>query len=220
MMRKFTFRVDFSKNGKSRFISHRELMSIIGRALRRADIPVSLSEGFNPRPRISFPTALPIGVSSDAEIVYIHLSEWLAPVEVNRRLDLQLALIFEGKLGDADRQGIKINDVKPIYTSDMPKTFTVEYKIDFNEPFPKNNIQALLNQKEIIIKRQCPDATKTINIRLYIQDIKDGGLRQILLTVNITNQGTVRPEEVTEALGIVGSLKDGSLNIRKIKTTI
>jgi radical SAM-linked protein len=224
-MRKFTFRVDFSKDGKARFVSHRELMSIIERALRRADIPVALSEGFNPRPRISFPTALSIGISSTAEIVYIHLAEWLAPAEVHRRLNQQLAEIFKNESAHDGRQCLQINDVKPIYLSDIPHTFIVEYQIDLNNAAADKldytaQIKELLSQKEAVISRQGPDGSKEVDIRPYIRDIKGNGPKQIALTVNITNQGTVRPEEVTKALGITGSIMDMSFSIRKTKTTI
>ncbi|MDQ7779636.1 MAG: TIGR03936 family radical SAM-associated protein, partial [Planctomycetota bacterium] len=51
-----------AKTGKLRFISHHDLMRTIERAVRRSGIPVECSEGFNPRPRISYPTALALGI--------------------------------------------------------------------------------------------------------------------------------------------------------------
>lgn len=60
-------RVRFQKLGKVRWISHRDIARCVERAVRRAKLPVAYSEGFTPRPRISFGLALPTGAESLAE---------------------------------------------------------------------------------------------------------------------------------------------------------
>ncbi|MDP1795530.1 MAG: TIGR03936 family radical SAM-associated protein [Acidimicrobiales bacterium] len=64
-------RVRFQKLGKVRWISHRDIARCIERAVRRANLPVAYSEGFTPRPRISFGLALPTGAESLAEYLDI-----------------------------------------------------------------------------------------------------------------------------------------------------
>jgi radical SAM-linked protein len=66
-------RVRYSKLGKVRFTSSRDVARIWERAMRRAGLPVALSEGFTPRPKISFGLALPTGAESIAEYVDIDL---------------------------------------------------------------------------------------------------------------------------------------------------
>ena len=66
-------RIRFSKIGKIRFTSHRDTARIWERGLRRAGLPVAYSEGFNPRPRISFGLALPTGYESEAEYLDVEL---------------------------------------------------------------------------------------------------------------------------------------------------
>jgi len=67
-------RIRFDKRGKVRFTSHRDVARIWERALRRAGVPVAYSEGFSPRPRLSFGLALSTGYTSDAEYLDVHLS--------------------------------------------------------------------------------------------------------------------------------------------------
>jgi radical SAM-linked protein len=62
-------RIRFSKVGKVRFTSHRDVARMWERAFRRADIPVAYSEGFSPRPKLSFGLALSNGHESVAEYV-------------------------------------------------------------------------------------------------------------------------------------------------------
>lgn len=207
-MRKFLFRVRFTKDSKARFLSHRELITVLERTVRRADIPIAYSEGFNPRPRLSFPTALPLGIASDDEVVYMHFSEWLSPVEIMAKLNTALAGL----------DGIRITKIEP--ASDTPNGFSVEYRIALSASGgqisnPKSQIDNLMTSKDITVSREHPDGNKNINIRPYIEDItqKDN---VICLKLKITNQGTARPTEVIEALG----LKADAVTVRKTRTMI
>ena len=62
-VRSVLMRFCFSKTGELRYLSHRELMTAVIRAVRRADIPVLYSQGFHPSPRVSFGPPLNVGVS-------------------------------------------------------------------------------------------------------------------------------------------------------------
>lgn len=72
-----------TKLGKVRFTSHRDAARIWERALRRAEMPVAATEGFTPRPKISFGLALPTGAESIAEYVDIELREDAADVDLD-----------------------------------------------------------------------------------------------------------------------------------------
>ena len=67
-------RIAFSKHGKVRFTSHRDIARIWERALRRSALPVAYSEGFNPRPRLSFGLALSTGHESNGEYLDVDLA--------------------------------------------------------------------------------------------------------------------------------------------------
>ena len=67
-------RIRFTKTGKVRFTSHRDVARIWERALRRAGVPVAYSAGFSPRPRLSFGLALPTGAESVAEYLDAELA--------------------------------------------------------------------------------------------------------------------------------------------------
>jgi radical SAM-linked protein len=67
-------RVRFTKQGKIRFLSHRDLARVWERGLRRAGIRVAYSEGFSPRPRLSFGLALSTGYESLGEYLDIDLA--------------------------------------------------------------------------------------------------------------------------------------------------
>src|SRR6185295_16147093 len=78
--------IRFEKGEAIRFISHHDLMRAIMRAARRAHLPVRLTEGFNPRPRIVFPVALEVGIASLDEVVEIELTKCLPIEDIAARL--------------------------------------------------------------------------------------------------------------------------------------
>jgi len=68
-------RVRFGKLGKVRFLSHRDVARVWERALRRSGVRVAYSEGFSPRPRLSFGLALSTGYESLGEYLDIDLAD-------------------------------------------------------------------------------------------------------------------------------------------------
>ncbi|GAA4946325.1 TIGR03936 family radical SAM-associated protein [Streptomonospora halophila] len=80
-------RVRYTKRGRMRFASHRDIARVLERALRRAGVPVAFSAGFTPHPKISYVNAAPTGVASEAEYFEITLAEPVASDEVRVRLD-------------------------------------------------------------------------------------------------------------------------------------
>ncbi len=68
-------RFRFSKHGKIRFTSHRDVARMWERALRRSRVPVALSQGFSPHPLLSFGLALPTGCESEGEYLDARLEE-------------------------------------------------------------------------------------------------------------------------------------------------
>ncbi len=87
-------RVRYSKTGKVRFTGHRDTARHWERALRKARLPVELSVGFTPRPKMSFGLALPTGAESLAEYLDIDLVDDgatpLSTTEVADRLGSEL----------------------------------------------------------------------------------------------------------------------------------
>lgn len=86
----FKVKFTFTKEGAMRYISHLDLMRLFMRALRRAELPVKMSEGFSPHPKFSIKRALKLGVESFAEEASVVLKEQLTPENFICRLNQQL----------------------------------------------------------------------------------------------------------------------------------
>jgi radical SAM-linked protein len=83
-------RLRFSKLGKVRWTSHRDVARIWERALRRAQLPVAYTEGFSPRPRLAFGLALPTGHESLGEYLDVDLVQSVAVEDLPPRLSAVL----------------------------------------------------------------------------------------------------------------------------------
>jgi len=84
-------RVRYAKRGPLRFTSHRDFARALERALRRAGVPIAFSQGFTPHPKISYASAAPTGVASEAEYLELGLRAPMAPAALVTALDAALS---------------------------------------------------------------------------------------------------------------------------------
>ena len=184
------FRLRFSKEGDVRFISHHDLMRLFERALRRARLPVVMSRGFNPRPRISLPAPLGVGIQGGNEVLDFELDTWVKPDEVKQRLAAQLL------------DGIRLKSLQtpPAKPDRRPRQLSYRIPLLQGHPVTKDSVRGLLAAERLVIHRRREDKVKTLDIRPFVEQIrlKDDAVQFLL---RVTAQGTARPEEVLEALG-------------------
>ncbi|MBI4824613.1 MAG: DUF2344 domain-containing protein [Nitrospirae bacterium] len=95
-------RVEFSKTGALRYLSHRELITLMSRALRKAGVRLRYSEGFHPVPRLSFCPPLNVGVSGLKE--YFDM-EVLSPYNLDELI---------GMVNSELKDGVKIKRIHPV----------------------------------------------------------------------------------------------------------
>jgi radical SAM-linked protein len=94
-----TYRIRFAKVGRAAFLGHLDLMRLLARSFRRADLPLAVTRGFSPKPRISFGPALGLGVSSLGELMDVDLEH----VAAGRR---------SWEIGDAARSELPADEVR------------------------------------------------------------------------------------------------------------
>ncbi|HHT64381.1 MAG: TIGR03936 family radical SAM-associated protein [Bacillota bacterium] len=195
----------FRITGKTRFLSHLDLLKLIERALRRAGIPVAFSHGFNPHPKISFGTAKAVGLASDCEYFDVELDEEMDPEE------------FRVKLQEKCPPGIIIKETKEISPEDPPlmavincATYLVRVRMDkeMNPSELEEKIAQLFSRREIKVPRISPKRKKEFDIRpgIFRLSYRFCTPQEILweMDLSVGNQGSVKPVEVVEALGLDG----------------
>ena len=79
-------RIRFSKQGRLKFIGHKDLIRTLEALFRRAKLPLAMSQGFHPKVRMSFPSALALGFESLDEVLELEMSEAAEPVDTDALL--------------------------------------------------------------------------------------------------------------------------------------
>jgi len=82
--------VYYSKLGQAKYFGHLELVNIFLRALMRSKIPLKYSQGFHPKPKISFNDPLPVGIESRYESFVMTVPDSVLPETVACSLNTQL----------------------------------------------------------------------------------------------------------------------------------
>ena len=132
-------RVYFDKCGEMKFISHLDLLRFFERLLAKSDIPVKYSEGFHPRPKMSFGNPISLGTEAYNEVMDFETDEEISNDEVLRRLNENAVL------------GFKVHKVEevPRKSSIMEEFKDVIYEIS-GETQDMDKVEELLNRDEII----------------------------------------------------------------------
>ena len=183
----------YSKEYELRWISHLDLVRVLERAVRRAEIPVSHSEGFNPRPRMSFYSQLSVGVTGEDEPMTIELTEQVKPEDIIQ------------KLNDALPAGLKIRSAVEIEGRKGPAIRGGDYLIgisgDLNGKLD-SAVDALMQSTNLVVERRREKGNDKVDIRPGIEEIVivplDGHCgADACVRAKLVN---VRPSEIVAAL--------------------
>ena len=193
-------RVRFCRGQEVKFISHLDIVRLWQRALHRAGIPLAYSEGFSPHPRISLAAPLPVGVTSEAELMDILSNKQVSPHWFAAAVSRQLP------------PGIEILQVYQIALS-MPSLQAqvryAEYKVEVPTEKGQRDIESALNDllsvEHLPWQHQRDTGTRSYDLRTLIDDLWLIECHHPYCTVGMRlrcdNSGSGRPEQVASALG-------------------
>jgi radical SAM-linked protein len=135
----FPVRVRYSKQGKVRWISHRDVARAFERALRIEQLPLAFTLGFSPRPKVSFGLALSTGYESEAEYLDLELS---APVDLEPLPARLTAALPIGLEVDAV---VELEERAPALQEAVAAvTWRVEVTDDDGQPVPTQTLRDLV----------------------------------------------------------------------------
>jgi len=203
------FRIRWTKEGRTRFVSARDLTSVWERALRRADLPIAYSEGFTPHAKVSFPDALPVGVSSTGE--YAELT-FAAPIAPERDLGALSASLPAGM--DVTTY-LEVPDGAPKLARMLRATlwelmWPASDAAELTELLRRRSDELMRADHAEVIRHR-PDGDRTIDVRPAVLDLAtfirtrriepNGSDARTVLRAVLRNDGTtVRPTDLHAAL--------------------
>ena len=193
-------RVRFKRGQEVKFISHLDLIRLWQRALHRAGIPLAYSEGFSPHPRISLAAPLPLGVTSEAELMDISLSQLVSPHFFTTALSQQLPPGMEI---------LQVYQIAPNQPSLQSQVRYAEYKVEVKSDKQSEDIKlaimSLLSAKHLPWQHQRDTGTRSYDLRALISNLWLMDCQHPYCTIGMRlrcdSSGAGRPEQVTLALG-------------------
>ncbi len=150
------YRLWFVKKGVLRFVSHLDVNRTMMRALRNAEVPMTYSQGFNPRPLLTFALPLSLGIKSDCE-----------------SMDIQTECEI-----DCDKTVEKLNRFLPpelhmincTHAANDPKFITeATYRIALTCPDSKNEFERFWNADKITVTKKTKSGSKEIDLKPLVK---------------------------------------------------
>ena len=165
---RFKYRLKYTKGPEVRFVSHLDLMRLFQRAVRRAELPIAYSQGFNPHQLMSFGNPLSLGMTSSGEYCDLEFFKEMDPGEI------------VGRMNSVMNDGIEILRAARLpqaALTAMADLAACEYEAYLDEAIePKmvsDNLSAFLGRGEIVVMKKTKNNFKETDIRPDIFDMED-----------------------------------------------
>ncbi len=201
-------RIRYGKLGRLVALSHLEIMHAILRAVRRAGLPVAWSQGFHPKPRVSFGPALPVGVESSCEHLDLELMGIHDPSEVMATLAPQLPSglpLYEAKAIDPREPSISEAQLAVHYLASFPESWGMTDLSD--------RIAAFEGRERSLVHRAPPPRPRgkrnekiargkqrEIDLKCIVTHLALEGEGRVTFSLKADPSGSAKPAEVLAAI--------------------
>ena len=188
-------RIMFSKTGRAKYVSHLDLVRAMTRAVRRADIPLWYTEGFNRHPYLTFASPLSLGYEGLRETMDIRMADDFPYDELAARLNAVLP------------EGLEVISAADVVAK-AGDLAAAEYRLTIH--LPASVILEALAANELLVEKRTKKKTmKTIDILPYFKNavVEAVGENETVVTVSLPSGGNenVNPGLFITALnGVVG----------------
>lgn len=188
----FKYLVEYSRIGNICFLGHLEILQVIFRALKRAQIPMNYSQGFNPSPKVSFGPALPVGTESYGEYFIMDLKSPLTSINDTK-----------DKLNSTLAPGLEITGIE-LHSGKIPQKMKVSYSIyllNAASEEQKNAVESFCASTRFPVSKTRKGKTKEIDIRPLIETFAFTSPHDIKLDIIAESaQPGIKPVEAVKSV--------------------
>lgn len=194
-------RMRFAKRGDLRFISHNDLMRCLERALRRAEIPMAQSQGFSPRPKIAIPLSLALGIEGRREVLELELDRPMPPEEVLARLAAEAP------------EGLSFDQAEALPPGRAGRISSASYEVAVppeRRERAEADVERFRASASWIYTRRRGDRAAEADLRPCVLSAELGGDGLLGFRLRVAPEGSARPEEFLEAVGLADLVRAGA----------
>jgi len=191
------YRIIFTRDRTVRFVGHLDLAKTWERVLRRADLPVAFSQGFHPLPKITFASALPVGCTSEAEVMDVVLTEPIAPSDMAARL----APALPAGIAIASITEVPLN-APALQAALRWAEYVVTVETDETREQVESLVQTFLAAPSLMRERRGKSYDlRPLALSLIVKAVSASSAQIAMRLLADASAGTGRPDEVLAALG-------------------
>ena len=189
-------RLLFEKTGNAIWISHLDLMRLFQRAFKRADLPLTHTQGFNPRPSVSIAMPLSVGMESCCELLDFDLDGESVSCE-DIMIRLNQALVEGVRVLQVYDKGMKIRDLSTLHCQVI---------MEYDSGIPENTVtevQKLFASDSLIVPKKSKNGVQEQDIIPMIKNMKlvTVGERELILDCVVCCQNpTLNPMQIVAAV--------------------
>ncbi len=187
----------YTRGPRVRYISHLDFIRMFHRAVRRADLNMVFSQGFNPHPVMTVAMPLSVGVTSDGEYMKIGFMDGFGYTEDSIRERLNLSL----------PAGFMVTDIRRVEGKelDFAKLDRARYEVEVELENPVElDTGVFLNNPELNVMKKTKSGEKETDIRPYIYTLEvlsqTGINMTLVMCVAAGNSYNLKPETVLSAM--------------------
>lgn len=174
----FRYTVTYSRMGDICYLGHLEILQIVFRVLRRAEIRTNFSKGFNPSPKVSFGPAMPVGTQSLSEYFVMDLPVPLDNLEETKsRFNKQMP------------PGLEVQDIS-LSNGSIPQKILSSYRV---------TLHPALETDEVTLFKQFLAADRFIVKRVRKRKIKEINIRPLVVGIEIHDNSTLSLDLISKA---------------------
>jgi radical SAM-linked protein len=195
-MNSMRVRLTFSKNGAMRYVGHLDLFRSWERTFRRSGLPIAYSQGFHPQPRMNLACALPLGFTSQCELLDAWLEQELPPQHIQESLSQAVPpglLVKEIERIDLSAPSLQSQVVSAVYAitllDSVPDIAARLSRVTSAEQLPR-------------LRRNKPYDLRPLMENLSLDLNKESGKQILQVQLAAREAATGRPEELLDELGI------------------
>ncbi len=187
--------ITFARRGSARYLSHLDTSRVVQRTFARAGVPIALSHGMRPKPRISLPLPLPVGAAGASELAVIEV-----PEGVTATTDVLRALRDASPPGIEPLSIVDVGERHP-----RPQADSAEYAcvLDGNAGTIAAAVERYNDTEHAIRERVSPKGTRRLDLKDYAGDVVvtpvEGGAR-LGFTIRRRSDGAARPQELIDLI--------------------
>jgi len=192
-------RVTFTRGEEMKYLTHLDLMRFWERALRRAGVPVAYSEGFSPHAQISLAAPLPVGTTSEAELMDVFLERRMTPRQLLERVSAQLPPAVQAR---------SIEEVGLSLPALQAAVRFAEYDVDLDAvaaPDAEASVAAFLAADSVPWQHMREDEVRRYDIRALVDTVDvarpDEATVRLRMRLRNDSAGSGRADQVVAALG-------------------